>query len=192
MFSSLCWHSRLLYYSLTREGGSLGFLLMLALPVCILAGLVYFAYSDGLRIEVLRHNDELTRQRDIDLRCLAENIYFEARGEPLPGQYAVAEVTLNRVASRYFPETICEVVHEKRWDPLRRRQVAAFSWTELEWPRPRGPAWEQAQAVALAVYDRMHQSQVPGALFYHATYIKPSWARQKKRVAKIGNHVFYR
>ena len=135
-----------------------------------------FVYKDE-KLAAVRE----THQRN--LTCLARNVYFEARGEPLAGQYAVAEVTMNRKASRLFPRTICEVVYQK----------SAFSWTELEpLPEPSGESWEQAWQVAEAVYYQRQPPVLHGALFYHATYIKPEWAREKKRVAQIGQHVFYR
>jgi spore germination cell wall hydrolase CwlJ-like protein len=127
------------------------------------------------------------------LACLARNIYFEARGEPIPGQYAVAEVTMNRKASRLYPKTVCEVVYQQNWDSIRGRYVGAFSWTEFRTlPEPTGEEWERAQKIAEAVYYQKYTPTLRGALFFHATYIKPDWARQKKRVARIGNHVFYR
>lgn len=189
------WRSRLLFYWYTRKGGGLGFVAMLGLPILALGSIVYFAYSDGLRIAATQQRNALaaSAQREADLRCLAENVYFEARGEPMAGQYAVAEVTLNRLASPHYPDTICEVVHEARWDRLRKRRVAAFSWTELKVKRePRGRAWRQAVSAATAVYEKVHTPVVPEALFYHATYIDPYWAKTKKRVATIGNHAFYR
>ncbi len=184
----LVWRGRLVFYWFKRNKGSIAFFAMLGLPFVALGLFGYFAYADQLAVRI-----EAARQRATDLRCLAENVYYESRGEPLQGQYAVAEVTLNRVASPYFPDTICEVVHEARWDPIRRRMVGAFSWTELDDRRsPRGAAWREAKAAATAVYDRRHTPVVPRALYYHATYIKPSWARTKKSVATVGNHVFYR
>src|SRR5436305_144660 len=109
---------------------------MRGLPILGVACIIYLAYLDGARIEPARIQAvqrEATRagRRANDLQCLAENIYFEARGEPLEGQYAVAEVTLNRTWSQNFPHTICAVVHESRWDPNRQRFVADFSWTQL-------------------------------------------------------------
>lgn len=128
-----------------------------------------------------------------DLTCLARNVYFEARGEPASGQYAVAEVTMNRVASPYYPDTVCGVVHEKRWDAIRNRYVGAFSWTEFErLPEPQGEAWEQAWRVAEAVYFRRHDPKLDGATHFHANYIRPSWSSEKTRVAHIGRHVFYK
>jgi spore germination cell wall hydrolase CwlJ-like protein len=100
---------------------------------------------------------------------------------------------LNRTRSRYFPHTICEVVHEARWDPIRRRQVAHFSWTELRVvSTPAGPAWDQAMTVAQAAYDDTYAPVVPGALFYHATRIHPQWADTQRVITTIGKHIFYR
>jgi spore germination cell wall hydrolase CwlJ-like protein len=145
-----------------------------------------FAQQDARRDRAL----EAHRQ---NLECLARNVYFEARGEPLAGQYAVAEVTLNRKASRHYPRTICEVVYQKNWDPLRKRYVGAFSWTEFRvLPEPAGEEWQRAWRVAEAVYYGKQLPALQGALFFHAHYIKPDWAKSKQRVARIGRHVFYK
>ena len=192
------WRSRPHFYWLAGAKDSLGFLAMLGLPVVALMSIVCFAYSERTRVEPAhleaeRRNAAAAQQRALDLECLAENIYFEARGEPLDGQRAVAEVTLNRTRSPYFPHTICAVVHETQWDPLRRRLVAHFSWTELSvLSEPTGSAWKQAMTVASAAYDDTYMQVVPGALFYHAISIRPDWARTKTAVATIGNHIFYR
>ncbi len=190
------WRRRLAFYWRADKKDGLAFFAMLGVPLVVLASIVYFAYIKRPPIDLARveaaHRDAAYR-RAVDLRCLAENVYFEARGEPLEGQYAVAEVTLNRTRSPYFPDTICEVVHEARWDPIRRRLVAHFSWTELKMrSEPRGPAWKQAMAVARAAYDDTHVPVVPGALFYHATRIHPGWAGTQRVVATIGRHIFYR
>jgi spore germination cell wall hydrolase CwlJ-like protein len=191
------WRRRLTYWFAGAKDG-LAFFVMLGLPMLGVVSIVYFAYVDGTRIEPARieaaqqqASDAL--QRADELQCLAENIYFEARGEPLAGQYAVAEVTLNRTHAQNFPRTICQVVHETRWDPNRRRHVADFSWVERGALSPEdGPAWRQALAVASASYDALRAPVVPGALFYHATNVRPGWARNRKPIATIGNHIFYR
>jgi len=127
------------------------------------------------------------------LTCLAMNVYFEARGESLAGQQAVAEVTLNRVASGRYPDTVCGVVFQKNWDPLRRRYVGAFSWTEFDTVTPpQGEEWRRALEVAAAAYTGRVPPRLRGALHYHADHIRPSWARGQRQVARIGNHVFYR
>ena len=150
----------------------------LGLVFVTLAALVYHAVEDKVA--------------DADLTCLARNIYYEARGEPAKGQRAVAKVTLNRVASSRFPNTICEVVYEQRWDKRRRRYVGAFAWTELDHlPKPQLRQWQKAWQAAETVYDNPQTVRLKGALFYHAAYIKPRWARQKQRVKRIGSHIFY-
>jgi spore germination cell wall hydrolase CwlJ-like protein len=120
-------------------------------------------------------------------------VYYEARGEPAAGQYAVAEVTMNRLASQHYPDTVCDVVYQRNWDPMRRRYVAAFSWTELgDLEDPGGEEWQRAWKVAEAVYYQTHTPAFQGVLFFHATYVSPDWAKGKQPVARIGRHVFYR
>jgi len=130
--------------------------------------------------------DSAGKRRDArraeDLQCLAENVYYEARGEPLVGQYAVAEVTMNRVRSRDFPNSVCAVVHAR----------GAFSWTLTGDVRPPyGYEWRRARAVAGTVYDSQEAPFVAGALYYHATYVAPDWAPTRSQVAHIGKHLFY-
>jgi spore germination cell wall hydrolase CwlJ-like protein len=194
----LMWRRRLADFWLFGGKEHVAFLAVLVLLLLGLLSIISIAYVWGTRveparIEAVQQEETNARQRATDLQCLAENIYFEARGEPLAGQYAVAEVTLNRTHARYFPHSICQVVHEARWDPNRRRFVADFSWTERGALFPEeGPAWRQAMAVADAAYEELHAPVVPGALYYHATNIRPGWAGNRKVIATIGNHVFYR
>ena len=190
-FRPSAWRRRIVFLWLAREGGGISSVAMLALPLLALFSIVAFAYSSRSRVESRRV--EVAQDRALELRCLAENIYYEARGEPLNGQYAVAEVTLNRVRSPYFPKTICAVVHDTRWDPQRRRFVAHFSWTQMQdRGDPWGPHWQQSIAVATAVINDAHTPIVPDALYYHATSVQPYWANSRRSVARIGNHVFYR
>ena len=192
------WRGRLAWYWFVIARADLSFLAMLGLPILAIAGIFWFAYLHGTRvapvpIEATQREARRAKRRESDLQCLAENIYFEARGEPLAGQYAVAEVTLNRTRAQNFPHTICSVVHEMRWDPNRRRLVADFSWTQLGALTPDdGPAWKRAMEVASAAYDDLRDPVVPGALFYHSTRVRPGWARTRTSIATIGNHVFYR
>ena len=191
------WRRRLACYWLAVDTDNLKFFSMCGLLVLGVIGIACFAFVDRTRIEparmqAVRRETALAQRRANDLECLAENVYFEARGEPLEGQYAVAEVTLNRTRSANFPHTVCGVVHQTRWDPSRRRFVADFSWTELGALSPQdGPDWKQAMAVASAAYEDQHEPLVPGALFYHATSVHPAWSRTRKAVATIGKHIFY-
>ena len=173
------------FFWLNRYKKDLTLFTLLGLPVLALGLIFQFAHTDSIQIEA-------GQKRYLDLTCLARNIYYESRGESLTGQRAVAEVTMNRVDSKRFPDTVCSVVHEQRWDKIRKRNVGAFSWTELgPLPKPKGKPWNRAMSVAVAAYDDEGAVQVPGALFYHADRITPRWSRTKKLVAVIGSHRFY-
>jgi len=166
-------------YCATRKWGFVYFLIPFIL---VLAAMVFLV------------RDTLTQQATArDLQCLTQNIYHEARGEPEAGKVAVALVTMNRVRSKRYPNTICEVVFEKRWDAIRHRYVGAFSWTELESTKTlKAKDWQKAWRVAETVYHGRQPFELEGVLFYHARHIKPSWARTMKPVKKIGRHIFYR
>ena len=122
--------------------------------------------------------------------CLAEAIYFEARGEPVEGQFAVAEVILNRVESPKFPKNICTVVRQG----TGRKHACQFSYNcdgKLEYIA-NGAAYDQAKRVAWVSMDRKTRPLTKGATFYHATFVSPSWARSFQHVATIGVHKFYK
>lgn len=125
-------------------------------------------------------------ERDREVNCLAEAIYFEARGEPERGQLAVAEVVANRVASHAYPNTFCGVVRQ------RARNICQFSWAcNSGRGTPRGEQWARANQIAARVVDGWDPSIVGNATMFHATYVRPSWSRAFNRVAQIGSHVFY-
>ena len=129
-----------------------------------------------------------------NIKCLAMNVYHEARGEPALGQYAVAVVTMNRVNSDRYPEDVCHVVYQKAWSEQQQKYIAAFSWTidELEDIPDNSEAWLKALNIATEVYEENVTSRVQDALFYHAEYVKPYWAGKKLRITKIGRHIFYK
>jgi spore germination cell wall hydrolase CwlJ-like protein len=159
-------------------------------------GLVVGALVFALGAVFTQRDAERAFVRDFHARsldCLARNVYYEARGESSAGQYAVAEVTMNRKASPLYPKTVCEVVYQKNWDPLRNRYVGAFSWTEFDaLDAPAGEAWQRAVKVAKDVYYQRRAPVLQGALHFHADYIRPDWSKERQRVARIGRHVFYR
>lgn len=120
-----------------------------------------------------------------DFYCLAQNIYFESRGESNVGQEAVAWVTLNRVFDEKFPNTICDVV----W------QDGQFSWThdgKSDKPR-KDDAWTNAKYIAKYVLEAYHVELDPteGATYFHANHVKPGWRKKFNQVVRIDNHVFY-
>lgn len=118
--------------------------------------------------------------------CLASAVYFEARGESLEGQLAVAEVVMNRAASGRYPSTICGVV-EQPWQ---------FSFVNRTGRIPNAnrdsAAWSRAVAIARIAQDGVTDQLSEDCLWYHADYVSPSWGRRLNRVTKIGLHIFYR
>ncbi|SCA57767.1 hypothetical protein MTBPR1_70039 [Candidatus Terasakiella magnetica] len=126
-----------------------------------------------------------------ELRCLALNIYWEARSEPLNGKLAVAGVTMNRVAHKKFPHTICGVVKHSRSARLHRCQFSWYCDGKKDIPREL-TAWRDAQQVARLYLVGIYDDPTANALWYHADYVSPSWAGKMMRTAKIGRHIFYR
>lgn len=116
--------------------------------------------------------------------CLASAVYFEARGESLEGQLAVAEVVLNRTRSALYPDGICAVV----------RQRAQFSFVRggaIPRADRNSPAWRRAVAVARIAERGEPRLLAEGVLWYHAHYVSPSWGRRLARTTRIGAHIFY-
>jgi spore germination cell wall hydrolase CwlJ-like protein len=121
---------------------------------------------------------------DAEQECLAGAVYFEARSEPLEGQLAVAEVVLNRTVSGRYPTTICKVVTQK----------AQFSFIRNgRFPRADrdSQAWRNAVAVAHIARNQLADTLSSNVLWYHATYVSPSWGRRLTRTTQIGLHIFY-
>lgn len=120
-----------------------------------------------------------------ELYCLAQNIYFESRGESIEGQAAVAWVTLNRLLDEDFPDTICNVV----W------QDSQFSWThdgKSDTPRD-AVSWDRAQDIALDLvysYDPV-LDPTSGSTYFHEHSISPGWSQKFERIGRIDDHVFY-
>lgn len=138
------------------------------------------------------HSDNLPRPlTKEEMRCLAENIYFEARNQPIVGQMAVAFVTLNRWVSEKFPSTVCGVVKQ------RVKHGCQFSWYCDGLPDTirDTDAFEIASDVARQVvlgYNTLITDPTHGALYYHANYVRPYWRRHFERTVQIASHIFYR
>jgi spore germination cell wall hydrolase CwlJ-like protein len=118
-----------------------------------------------------------------ELECLATGIYFESKSEPLAGQLAVGEVIANRAKSGRFASTYCGVL-------MQRGQFSFVRGKSLPFVPKTSKQWHTAVAVAKIVAQGLKTSTAPKALFFHARHVSPRW--KLKRVASIGNHIFYR
>ena len=117
-----------------------------------------------------------------DEACLARNIYYEAGVESEKGKYAVAQVTLNRLKTKRWGDTICKVVYAK----------AQFSWTlKKKLHTPAGKAWDDSQWIAHRALRGDHVPSLTEAQFYHADYVKPRWRDPKAQITQVGAHIFY-
>lgn len=119
------------------------------------------------------------------LECLAGAIYFESRGEPIEGQLAVAQVVINRAESSVFPSDYCGVV-------TQRAQFSFVKNGRIPSRRSNAGAWERARKIARIAHEGMWDSEAGDSLYFHATYVRPSWARKKVARATIKTHIFYR
>lgn len=142
------------------------------------------------------------RRPTADRTCLAQAIYHEARGESVAGQIAVAQVIINRVKSRAYPNTVCGVVYQNR----HRRNACQFSFAcDGISDRPRESAtYAQSKQLAdeilcgsdcTATRKLVRLATLTGAVaratHYHATSVMPSWGARKTRLIRIGRHIFY-
>ncbi len=125
-----------------------------------------------------------------DWRCLSEALYFEARGESVKGQFAVAEVILNRVKSSKFPGTVCAVVNQG----TGKRNRCQFSYTCDGNPENihEPAAYRNVGKIARALLDGAPRNLTVGATYYHNHTVRPRWSRVFTRTASIDGHLFYR
>ncbi len=127
---------------------------------------------------------------DQQWRCMAEALYQEARGESIKGQFAVAEVILNRVKSRRYPNSICGVVKQG----TGRKHACQFSYTcdgRADRYTERA-AFARAGKIARLMIDGAPRTLTDGATHYHTTAVRPKWARKLVNTTTIGVHKFYR
>ena len=161
---------------------------------------VVFAVSTvtTYKLDILRASNEVARQgfisaadRAKQLDCLTRNIYWESATEPFEGKVAVAQVTINRVASGKFAPDICGVVYQK--NVVYDKVICQFSWfcDGSSKVRPIYPAqWKESEEVAKKVLlEGFRLPSMKNALYFHADYVKPQWG--KPQVGKFGRHIFY-
>jgi len=125
-------------------------------------------------------------------KCLADAVYFEARGEPLRGQMAVAQVVMNRVFSGFYPDNVCGVVYQNANRHLACQFTFACEGRDLS--RIDEPdMWAQAKHIAKDTLDgKIWLAEVGHATHYHAYWVHPSWVHEMKKMYKLGVHTFYR
>ena len=190
--------------------------LLSSLVLMALAGLIIvpMSYASAITLQNAVEGELYTESSHPELYCLAMNTYFEAKSEPIAGQYATADVVLNRVNDARYPNTICEVVlqgptreswktkqdpdlseSERIYNPIRH--MCQFSWyCDGKSDEPKDETgWAQAQYVAGAImYSGKYRGITEGATHYHATYVRPKWRldRGMNHIGRIGSHIFYR
>jgi spore germination cell wall hydrolase CwlJ-like protein len=141
-------------------------------------------YKGGWPLYALVQKFETNAPLDEETNCLATAVYFEARGESLEGQLAVARVVMNRAASGRYPPDWCSVV----------KQPAQFSFVRHgQFPQAdtNSEAWRRAEAVAELAAANIVPSVGTNVLWYHADYVAPSWRNNLQEVEQIGAHIFY-
>jgi N-acetylmuramoyl-L-alanine amidase len=166
--------------------------LLMIIALTLSVKLLNWAVTDKLsKTEEIVGSDVTAQVRERQLGCLAKNIYHEAANEPFEGKAAVAQVTLNRVASGKFPDDICKTIYQK--NVFYERVLCQFSWTcdrNVKFRPMNQAAYDESMAVAKKVLlEDFRLPSLKNALYYHAAYIDPKWNR--KRVARIGQHIFY-
>jgi spore germination cell wall hydrolase CwlJ-like protein len=143
------------------------------------------APANAYSLDFLVETEAAAETGDAEQECLANAVYFEARGEPLQGQLAVAEVVMNRAASGRFPTSLCGVV-------VQRAQFSFVHRGRMPRADRASEAWRRAVGIARVAVERKAPRQVPATcLWYHANYVSPSWGRRLEQSARIGQHIFY-
>ena len=132
--------------------------------------------------DIIQVNEKVKYTKN-DVECLTRNIYYEAGVEPQVGKFAVAHVTINRLKTGYWGNSICKVVYAK----------SQFSWTlAKKLPRPNSKLWAESEDIARKVLAGHRVRGLTRSLYYHADYIKnPTWVDTKHQAGQIGQHVFY-
>ena len=140
---------------------------------------------------------EYTNLQD-EIKCLADNMYFETRNQPTKGKISIGLVTINRVKNKHFKNNICDVVWFKARDKRTKKMTAHFSWTLDGKPDTihNKPVYERIRHIAEAMLaggslDNFHDF-TKGATHYHANYVTPYWISDMTRVAQISDHILYK
>jgi spore germination cell wall hydrolase CwlJ-like protein len=167
--------------------------LLMALALTFSVFMLKWVVVDKLdKYETTESSQITTVMRERQLTCLATNIYYEAGNQPFEGKVAVAQVTMNRTESGLFPADICKTIYQK--NIVYEKVLCQFSWVcdRAVIARPVNQAtFKESEEVAKKVLlEGFRLPSLKDAMYFHADYINPGWKREK--VAKIGNHIFYK
>jgi spore germination cell wall hydrolase CwlJ-like protein len=167
--------------------------------ISLLALIVVLVTVTNSKLQTLRTTNEVYLQgfvsaadRTKQLECLAKNIYWEAATEPFEGKVAVAQVTLNRVESGRFANSVCGVVYQK--NVFYDRVVCQFSWyceaNHHVKPVHQALYKESMEVAKKVLLENFRLSSMDEAIYYHADYVRPGW--NKTKIKQIGRHIFYK
>ena len=159
----------------------------------LLVSLAVLAEAAASPIRYTPVSFQKTHLPDREVHCLAKNIYFEARNQGEYGKFGVAQATLNRVDSPKFPDSICEVVFQPS-NIANRRHLCQFSWYCDGLPDliKSKVKYEECRRIAILAILHRDKDITEGATHYHATYVRPWWAKKLEMTVKLGDHIFYR
>lgn len=171
-----------------------GFAFGLALVVAVSAIVLVTQHKLGyLKSQAQQSGEVVTvRDRERQLKCMADNIYYEAAMEPAEGKLAVGQVVMNRVAHPAFPKDPCQVIYQR--NVFYQNVICQFTWL-CDGSVGRKPVQpkqyeESMQAAKMVLLEGFRLPSLKEAIYYHADYVNPKWNHQQ--VAKIGRHVFYK
>ena len=144
------------------------------------------------RYEATESSQITTAMRERQLTCLATNIYYEAGNQPFEGKVAVAQVTMNRTESGLYPADICKTIYQK--NIVYEKVLCQFSWVcdraVIARPVNRANFKESEEVAKKVLLEGFRLPSLKDAMYFHGDYINPGWNREK--IAKIGNHIFYK
>ncbi len=167
-------------------------LLAMVVGLLIVISSVQVALTHRTHNLVIPAEEGSARYIEKQLACLAKNIYWEAASEPFEGKVAVAQVTLNRMASGKFADSVCGVVYQKT--SFNSKTVCQFSWfceSNHLVKSVYKPLYKESEEVAkMVLLEGFRLPNMKEALYYHADYVNPRW--NKPRISQIGRHIFYK
>jgi spore germination cell wall hydrolase CwlJ-like protein len=165
-------------------------IITLALAV-VLTVTLFHSKAEEYKQESISISPITASMRERQLKCLADNIYFEAGYESFEGKVAVAQVTLNRASNGKWPSDVCGVVYQK--NVVYEKVICQFSWYCQQGPKYRisnKQVYNESMTVAKKVLlEGFRLPSMSKALYYHADYVDPKW--KKPKLTKIGRHIFY-